>query len=119
MFSWSEKNYETLNSKHKNSKLGKRQNDIFLKWPFSPKSSHVGKQFWFTILVYNSDPWLKSFLVDLLLENDIAAVDQFKVNGKVDQIPVKKAPGRPRKAVAEHSNGFPCKVKSDIFCLVC
>ena len=101
MFSWSEKNYETLNRKNKNSKLGN------LKWnkTIFSRNDHF--------------PGLKSFLVDLLLENDIAAVDQFKVNGKVDQIPVKKAPGRPRKAVAEHSNGFPCKGKSDIFCLIC
>jgi len=74
MFSWSEKNYETLNSKHKNSKL-----------------------------------------VDLLFESDIAALDQFKVKSQVDQIPVKKAPGRPRKAVGKNSTGFPCKDCSKVF----
>ena len=59
------------------------------------------------------DPSFQSCLVDLLLESDIAALDQFKVKSQVDQFPVKKAPGRPPKAVDKNSNGFPCKGRLD------
>ena len=62
----------------------------------------------------SADYGFKSFLVDLLLENDIVALDQFKLNDNVGQIPVQKAPGRPRKAVNEHSKGFSCKGKMRI-----
>ena len=98
MFSWSEKNYQTLNSIKKNSKLG---NFNFFSINLQTHPS------------YGHRPWFFNFkyivLVDLLFENDMTALDQFKV--------FPKSVGRPNKAIVDSSKGFPCngEVFTDLF----
>ena len=92
MFSWSEKNYQALNSKKKNSKLGNFKT-FSINLQTHPSDGHR--------------PWFFNFkyivLVDLLLENDMTALDQFKV--------VPKSVGRPSRAIVDSSKGFPCNGK--------